>query len=120
MLREVVNLPTQFVTDRYIYPRDLQTPFVREATPFQDLVIRCVRYAFACIPANISRVFFSKWVALPWLRWRMLRHGYLSSPIPWKELHVGGLEGVWIGDDKVVNYDIDIVIYYVHCRFKCH
>jgi hypothetical protein len=46
-------------------------------------VIRCVRYAFAYIPAEIGRVFFSKLVALPFLRFRMLRHGYLKSPIHW-------------------------------------
>ena len=102
------------MTDRYIYTRDLQAPFVREATPFQDFVIRCVRYAFAYISANIARIFFSKRVALPWLRWRMLRHGYLSSPVPWKEVHVDGLEGIWIGDDNVTSCDTDIVIYYVH------
>ncbi len=30
-------------------------------------------------------VFFSKQVALPFLRFRMLRHGYLGSPVYWRE-----------------------------------
>ena len=113
----MVDLPVQFVTDRYLFTRDLQAPFIRQATPFQDFVIRCVRYTFACIPTNIGRVFFSKWVVIPWLRWRMLRHGYLWSFAPWKEFHLNGLEGIWIGDDNIASYDTDILIYYCHGTF---
>jgi hypothetical protein len=76
-----------------------------------------MRYGFAYVPLNIERVFFSKWVALPWLRWRMLRHGYLWSPVPWKEVHIDGLKGIWIGDNNVDTYDVDIVIYYCHGGF---
>ena len=83
-------MPVQIIWERFILPSTHQTPFVRQASPFQDVVIRCVRYAFANIPASIGRVFFSKPVALPFLTFRMLRHGYIRSPIYWKEIdHVG-------------------------------
>ena len=71
--------------DRFLARREDQTPFVRRATPFEDFVVRCVRYAFAHIPPRIGRVFFSRPVALPFLRFRMLRHGYLRCPVHWNE-----------------------------------
>ena len=64
---------------------------MQQASPFQDFVIRCVRYAFAKIPASIGRVFFSKYVALPFLRFRMFRHGFVRSPVPWEEQDVVGI-----------------------------
>ena len=36
--------------------------------------------------ASIGRVFFSKEVALPFMKFRMLRNGYLRSPIRWEEI----------------------------------
>lgn len=48
-------------------------------------MVRCVRYAFANIPPRIGRVFFAREVALPFLWFRLLRHGYLGSPIHWWE-----------------------------------
>lgn len=78
------KLPIQFIYERWLLSYD-KPPFVRNASPFEDFVIRCVRYAFANIPPNIGRVFFSKEVALPFLRFRMLRHGYLRSPVHWRE-----------------------------------
>lgn len=86
--QRVLHLPYQFVTERYLTEKHRQSPFVRQASPFQDIVIRCVRYAFAKIPARIGRVFFSKGVALPFFRFRMLRHGYRRSPISWREISV--------------------------------
>jgi hypothetical protein len=83
--RSVIRLPLGFVYERLFVSRKKQTPFVREASLFEDFVIRCVRYAFARIPAKIGRVFFSKPVALPFLLFRMLRYGYLKSPIHWRE-----------------------------------
>ena len=59
---------------------------MQQATLFQDVVIRYVRYAFAHLPARIGRVFFSKQVALPFLRFRMIRHGYFGTPLPWLEI----------------------------------
>jgi hypothetical protein len=59
--------------------------FVQQSSLFEDLVVRCVRFAFANLPSKVGRIFFSKWVALPFLRFRMLRHGYLRSPIRWEE-----------------------------------
>jgi hypothetical protein len=58
---------------------------VRRASLFEDVVVRCIRYAFANIPPGIGRVFFAKEVALPFLWFRLLRHGYLGSPIHWRE-----------------------------------
>ena len=82
-----LQLPLQFIRERYFTPKHKQTPFVQRANPFQDIVIRCVRYAFTNMPAFIGRVFFSKHVALPFLRFRMLRHGYLTAPLAWREVN---------------------------------
>lgn len=79
------QMPVQLVRGRYFTRREKQSPFVARASLFEDVVVRCVRFAFREVPANVGRVFFSKWVALPFLRWRMLRHGYLVSPIGWRE-----------------------------------
>ncbi|QDS75059.1 hypothetical protein FKW77_006603 [Venturia effusa] len=107
----VVKLPYQFIKERFFTDKKQQIPFVQEATPFQDAVIRCVRYAFANMPAYIGRVFFSKQVTLPFLRFRMLRHGYLHSPLPWKEIETTQFRGVWIAEHAA---EPDIVIYYCH------
>jgi hypothetical protein len=77
----------KFFIERYATLEYRQSPFVRIATPFQDIVIRFVRYGFANLPAKIGRIFFSKSVSLPFLRYRMLRHGYTSSPIHWQEIN---------------------------------
>lgn len=82
----VIKLPLVFTYNRYYLSRQYRSPFVQQATWFEDVVIRCVRYAFAYIPASIGRVFFSKFVSLPFLRFRMLRHGYFRSPLHWHEV----------------------------------
>lgn len=87
----VVLLPYQFSRERYLKQKSGRSQFVQQASPFQDLVIRCVRYAFANFPSRICRVFFSKSVALPFLRFRMLRHGFLVSPILWHEVKIVSL-----------------------------
>lgn len=81
----VLELPYSFVQERYFFKRKNQSPFVRQASAFEDFVIRCVRYAFTNIRPSVGRVFFSKQVALPFLRFRMLRHGYVKSPVHWHE-----------------------------------
>lgn len=108
----VIQLPYGFVRERYFTPKRSRSSFVQRASPFQDFVIRCVRYAFAHFPSKIGRVFFSKPVALPFLRFRMLRQGYLKSPITWREIDLKNTSGVWIILDP---YDKpDIVIYHCH------
>jgi acetyl esterase/lipase len=88
---------------------------VRNATIFEDIVVRCVRYAFAHIPARIGRVFFSKWVTLPFFRFRMLRHGYLTSPIQYTEIDRNGVRGLWISGDHPAGLEKpDLVVYYLH------
>ncbi|RDW59644.1 hypothetical protein BP6252_12731 [Coleophoma cylindrospora] len=42
----------------------------------------------------------------------MLRHGYLKSPIHWREVDRGDLHGLWIAE--VESSDPDIVVYYAH------
>jgi hypothetical protein len=79
-------MPVQLIYERYLTPVPKQSPFVQRATLFQDFVIRCVRYAFADIPASIGKVFFSKHVALPFMRFRMLRNGFFRSPVHWHEV----------------------------------
>lgn len=85
--RLAVRMPYQLILERYFTKKKQQSPFVQRATLFQDIVIRCVRYAFADIPAAIGKVFFSKWVALPFMKFRMLRHGIWKSPIYWREVN---------------------------------
>jgi hypothetical protein len=86
--------------------------FVQKASPFEDFVVRCVRYAFANIPPKVGRVFLGKKVALPWLRWRLLRHGHLRSPVFWKEYRDEHVRGVWAINDPAARPDI--IIYYAH------
>lgn len=81
----VLKLPASFLYERFVLAPADRSAFVRQASPFEDVVVRCVRYAFANISPKVGRVFFGKNVALPWMRWRMLRHGYLKSPVHWRE-----------------------------------
>jgi hypothetical protein len=92
-----VRLPIEFIWERYGKHQNEQSKFVQGATVFEDVVIRCVRYAFANIPAAVGRVFFSKWVALPFLRWRMLRHGYLTYPVHVEEVAFDQVGESWKG-----------------------
>ncbi|RYP33670.1 hypothetical protein DL767_004665 [Monosporascus sp. MG133] len=108
----LIKLPYEFIRERFFISRNDQTPFVRKATPFEDFVIRCVRYAFANIPSGIGRVFFTKPVALPFLRFRMLRHGYLKSPVRWDEHTTARFKGIWIR--KNPSEKPDICIFYAH------
>ena len=73
-----------------------------------------MRHAFANLPPSIGHVFFCKQVALPFLGWRMLRHGFRSSPIHWREHRDEGgrFRGVWIVADAA--RDPDVVLYYAH------
>ena len=110
----VFKLPYTFLTERYLTPKRARSPFVQQASPFQDFVIRCVRYAFANIPAKIGRVFFSREVSLPFLRFRMLRHG-IREPPPWEEVgskDTDGVRGVVISHDRHKAHDV--VVYYCH------
>ncbi|KAM7191400.1 Alpha/Beta hydrolase fold [Naviculisporaceae sp. PSN 640] len=106
------KLPASFIFERYILQFKRRPAFIKKASPFEDFVIRCVRHAFANLPPRIGRVFFSKQVALPFLRFRLLRHGYLHWPISWREHHGPGFHGIWITrnpDEKP-----DFVLYYAH------
>lgn len=60
----------------------------------------------------MGRVFFSKPVALPFLRFRMLRQGHTRSPIHWEEVKLGVTEGIYIISKK--QQRPDILIYYCH------
>ncbi|KAG0647643.1 Meiotically up-regulated [Hyphodiscus hymeniophilus] len=108
----IIKLPLGFLYDRLLVRREYRNPFVQQASWFEDIVIRCVRYAFAYIPASIGRVFFSKAVSLPFMRFRMLRHGYLRCPIKWEEIKETGFTGLWVVEDN--SQQPDIVIYYAH------
>ncbi|ORY69870.1 Alpha/Beta hydrolase protein [Pseudomassariella vexata] len=87
-------------------------PFVQVASPFEDFVIRCVRYAFAHIPPQVGRVFFLKAVALPFIRFRMLRHGYIRTPAHWHEFQDKHFKGIWIIKDPMKKPDV--CVYYAH------
>jgi len=111
----LVKLPLQFLTTRYLTASQRQPPFVTTASAFEDFVIRCVRYAFANIPPKVGRVFFSRSVALPFLRFRLLRHGWLHSPVHWREYDGGErkrFKGLWVIQDPTKRPDV--------CIFYCH
>ncbi|EJT72642.1 hypothetical protein GGTG_09502 [Gaeumannomyces tritici R3-111a-1] len=105
------RLPRDFLRDRFASSGRL-TPFAQRADGFEDFVIRCVRYAFANVPPRIARIFFDRNVALPFLRWRMLRHGYVRSPVHWREYEEKHFKGVWIVSDP--SRRPDVVLYYLH------
>ncbi|KAH7041082.1 Alpha/Beta hydrolase protein [Microdochium trichocladiopsis] len=111
----LLKLPFQFLKTRFLVPAHRQPPFVAVASPFEDFVIRCVRYAFSNIPPKIGRVFFSKAVALPFLRFRLLRHGFLKTPLHWREYGDGErkrFKGIWIIQDPTKRPDC--CIFYAH------
>ncbi|KAH7001938.1 Alpha/Beta hydrolase protein [Ilyonectria destructans] len=112
----LLKLPYQLVLERYFTHVSQQAAFIQGSTLFEDFVIRCVRYAFKSIPARVSRSFFSKFVSLAFLRWRMLRHGYLKSPTCWQEYAVGNgsirTKGLWIMHRP--EKPPDFVLYYAH------
>lgn len=108
----VLQLPYNFIRERLFTRWRDRSPFVQQATIFQDIVIRCVRYAFAKIPASVGKVFFSKGVALPFIRFRMLRHGLWRWPVYWKEINRDGLKGIYIIHDELRRPDL--VVYYCH------
>ncbi|GKU03405.1 neutral cholesterol ester hydrolase 1 [Fusarium langsethiae] len=112
----LIQLPYEFITDRYLTHPSRQLAFTQTATVFEDFVIRCVRYAFANMPAKVGRVFFGKYVALPFTRWRMLRHGYARSPVHYREYDIGRgaiqTKGTWIMHQP--EHPPDFVLYYVH------
>ncbi|TDZ87587.1 putative steryl acetyl hydrolase mug81 [Colletotrichum sidae] len=96
-------------------PYDRRSPFVQRATLFEDFVIRCVRWAFANLDPNVGRIFFSKYISIPFLRFRMARHGYFRPPVSWREVAEDGPrghKGIWIEKDACRNPDV--VIYYAH------
>ena len=108
----VFVIPYNLIQTRYFTPHSQRPAFVQQATLFQDLVIRFVRYGFGSIPASIGRVFFSKLVALPFFTFRRLRHGYLHSPIHWHQINHDGIKGlsaIWNEMEEP-----DVVVYYVH------
>ncbi|KAI1180174.1 Alpha/Beta hydrolase protein [Nemania sp. FL0916] len=108
----LLELPYSFIRERYFCRYKNQSPFVREASPFEDFVIRCVRYAFANIQPSVGRIFFSKPVALPFSRFRMLRHGYIKFPVHWHEHQGERFKGIWILQDPMKRPDL--CVYYIH------
>ncbi|KAI8941985.1 hypothetical protein NX059_000095 [Plenodomus lindquistii] len=109
---KVILIPYQFIRGRYFTTFQNRTPFVQKATPFQDLVIRFVRFAFANMPASLGRVFFSKPVSLPFLRFRMARHGIFTAPLRWTEIKRTDFKGVLVVHDP--QEQPDVIVYYCH------
>ncbi|KAK4039918.1 monoterpene epsilon-lactone hydrolase, partial [Parachaetomium inaequale] len=108
----LAKLPVAFIRNRYLLPREKRSAFLRRASLFEDVVVRCVRYAFANIPPRIGRVFFAREVALPFLWFRLLRHGYLGSPVHWREHRESEFRGIWLAKDP--GKKPDFALYYAH------
>ncbi|KFY73785.1 hypothetical protein V499_06142 [Pseudogymnoascus sp. VKM F-103] len=111
-LRIVIKLPISIVNDRYLLGRFTTKPFARRATLFEDAVVRCVHYGFTNIKPPIARIFFVKGVSWPFLRYRMLRHGYLFLPVHLEDIEQESLKGVWMIDEPSLKPDI--VFYFAH------
>ena len=90
-LRQVIKLPISIINDRYLLGRFTTKPFARRSTLFEDAVVRCVHYGFTNIKPPIARIFFVKGVSWPFLRYRMLRHGYLFFPVHLEDIEKVGL-----------------------------
>ena len=83
----VLCLPFHILRDRYLTPQERRAPYFRHCTLFQDIVIRCTRHAFSELPPNVARVFFTKEVTLPFLLFRIWRHGHFwFRPFQWREI----------------------------------
>jgi hypothetical protein len=84
----VVKLPLNLLYDRLFlrFVHQNRGSSNQPASWFEDAVIQCIRYGFAYIPPTIARIFFSEQVALPLLRFRMLRHGYIRPLIQWRKV----------------------------------
>ncbi|KAF4591626.1 neutral cholesterol ester hydrolase 1 [Ophiocordyceps camponoti-floridani] len=109
----LLQLPVDLFRHWLWLPASRVPAFAREASPFEYLVTRCVRYAFKYIPPDVANTFFSKSVSLPFLRWRMLRHGIVKFPVHWHEYEDGAtVRGLWIRHDP--SRSPDMVIYYLH------
>ncbi|OBT55842.1 hypothetical protein VE04_03750 [Pseudogymnoascus sp. 24MN13] len=107
-----IKLPISIVNDRYLLGRFTTKPFARRATLFEDAVVRCVHYGFTNIKPPIARIFFVKGVSWPFLRYRMLRHGYLFLPVHLEDIKQESLKGVWMIDEPSLKPDI--VFYFAH------
>ncbi|KAK6341199.1 hypothetical protein TWF696_008285 [Orbilia brochopaga] len=111
----VIELPLSFIQDHILVPYEKRPDIVKTATLFQEFVLRLVRYAFANLPSDIGRVFFAKEIALPFYRFRLLRHGLWPSRVPsWapEEINRNGVRGIWVKTIK--DCEPDIALYYIH------
>ncbi|KAI9736997.1 MAG: hypothetical protein M1834_000586 [Cirrosporium novae-zelandiae] len=110
---DLFKLPFQLFHERWFAKS--KSPFVQQATLFQDIVIRCVRYAFANVPANVCRVSLSKPVSCRFLKYRIFRHLYFW---PFESLDPFTLERIEKNEFRGLLIDgsvkPDIIIYYIH------
>lgn len=116
---EVIEVPAVVIRRVRIALRLSSVPaecFDRHATVFEALAVRCARYAHFNLPPDILQAFFHKNVTYPFLRFRMLRHLYIWSPVDWQEISdvtvSPCVKGIWIRKDATK--DPDIVLYYIH------
>ncbi|KFY32947.1 hypothetical protein V495_08576 [Pseudogymnoascus sp. VKM F-4514 (FW-929)] len=107
-----IKLPISIINDRYLLGRFTTKPFAHRATLFEDAVVRCVHYGFTKIKPPIARVFFVKGVSWPFLRYRMLKHGYLFLPVHLENIEQGSVKGVWMVYEPFQKPDV--VLYFAH------
>ncbi|RPB22255.1 alpha/beta-hydrolase [Terfezia boudieri ATCC MYA-4762] len=109
----VTELPIQVLYERYLSSPEHRLAWTLKSSLFQDVVIHCVRYAFTNIDPKVGRVFLSKNVALPFLRFRMWRHApQTAARVVWREVQGEGFKGVWIEFNETA--EPDMVLYYMH------
>ncbi|KAF8466656.1 hypothetical protein BDZ91DRAFT_724745 [Kalaharituber pfeilii] len=106
------ELPCQILYERYLSNPKHRLAWTLRASLFQDVVVRCVRYAFRNIDPKVGRVFLSKDVALPFLRFRIWRHPPSTTSISWDEVEESTFKGVWVYCNREIKPDM--VLYYIH------
>lgn len=67
------QLPLELIRERCLHPGDQY----HDASLFQAVVLKCMRYSFVNLPIPVARCFFDKAVVLPFYYWRVLRSGKL-------------------------------------------
>ncbi len=102
----LLELPAKTAWHRVVRPHD--EPFYDGL--FQEVVFRCVKYCFRCMPCKFGRVFFSKEVAMPFWRYRFWAHEG-QTPFTWTEVNQESLRGLWMYKEEKEHH---VIVYFVH------
>ena len=77
---QVWELPSTWLKERVTTPYDKRHPFARQATFFEYVVTRCVKWAFVNLDSEVGCVFLGPRAASWFFAFRRWRHGYWTYP----------------------------------------